>query len=77
MEWEDALEKLKLLLLFESKESFFTESIESTPKLVEPLSVNELSSPTCANNFPRYEKWVNLAEKKEKKCHVSKSFICS
>ena len=51
MEWEDALEKLKLLLLFESKESFFTESIESTPKLAEPLSVNELSSPPVQTIF--------------------------
>jgi hypothetical protein len=45
MEWEDAPERLKLLLLVEPKDCFLTESTESTPKLLEPLSDNEVSSP--------------------------------
>jgi len=52
MEWEDAQEKLQLLLLLESKGSFLTESTETTPRLLKQLSVNEASSPICANNFP-------------------------
>ena len=52
MEWEDALEKLQLLLLLESKGSFLTESTEATPRLLKQLSVNEASSPIYANNFP-------------------------
>ena len=39
MEWEDALEKLQLLLLLESKGSFLTESTETTPRLLKQLSV--------------------------------------
>jgi len=52
MEWEDALEKLQRLLLLESKGSFLTESAEAPPRLLKQLSVNEASSPICANNFP-------------------------
>jgi len=51
MEWEDAPEKLKLLLLLESKDGFSTESTESTPKLLEPLSVSEVSSPPVQTFF--------------------------
>jgi hypothetical protein len=51
MEWEDAPEKLKLLLLLESKDGFLTESTESTPKLLEPLSVSEVSSPPVQTFF--------------------------
>jgi len=51
MEWEDAPEKLKLLLLLESKDGFLTESTESTPKLLEPLSVSEASSPPVQTFF--------------------------
>jgi hypothetical protein len=73
MEWEDAPEKLQLLLLLESKGSFLTESTEATPRLVKQLS--ELLPPPMQTISFRYKKWVKLAEKKKNRV-TSVCLIC-